>query len=369
MSSRNVSAVDNVPPAKHVMSFAQTLQGGGVERALLRLARGWIDAGRRVTLVIGNSDGPLRRELPEGVKVMNLHRRDYGSLLRAVPGLVRETRPDLLFCAGNHYTSIAGYCRMRLGGGCPPIVAKVSNALVRPDHRGLTAWGYRRWLRMHPWFLDHVVAMTQASAAEAMREMGIAAERVSVIANPPALFDPSAEPVPLPPERFILGVGRLEPQKRWDRLIAALPMIDRDVQLMILGEGSLRTELAAQAVMMGVGDRVRMPGHAADPLPAIAAATVLALTSEFEGVPGVIREALALGAPVVSTESSVAVRELIAGPAQGDVVARGDAVGLAAALNRWLAADAVRPEPVAASGDSAADYLALFDRLAAQRTA
>ena len=112
-----------------------------------------------------------------------------------------------------------------------------------------------------------------------------------------------------------------------------------------------------------------MPGHAADPLPVVEAAAVLALTSDFEGVPGVIREALALGTPVVSTESSVAVRELIAGPGQGDVVARDDQPALVAALNRWLAPDAVRPAPMGHSGDSVADYLALFDRLAAQRAA
>lgn len=335
---------------------------------MLRLARGWTDAGRKVTLIVANIDGPLARELPEGVAVRHLHKGDYGSLRRAVPGIVRELCPDAIFCAGNHYTSVAAYCRLRLGKACPPIVGKVSNALVRADHGALVAWGYRRWLRLHPWFLDQVVAMTRATAEEAVREMRIAADRVSVIANPPAVPMPDAHPVVIPEGRFILGVGRLEPQKRWDRMLAALPLLaDKQIRLMILGEGSLRGALEAQAAALGIADRVAMPGHAGDPLPAVEAATVLALTSEFEGVPGVIREALALGTPVVSTESSVAVRELIAGPTQGDVVGREDQAGLVAALNRWLSPDAVRPAPTGDSGDSVADYLALFDRIVAQR--
>jgi len=366
----NVRGPENIPSAKHILSFAQTLQGGGVERALLRLARGWVSAGRDVTLVIGSTEGPLALELPEGVAVRHLHRSDYGSLMRAVPGIAVESRPDLIFCPGNHYTSVAGYCRLRLGRDCPPVAAKISNALVRPDHARLVAWGHRRWLRIQPWFVDHVVAMTRATAEEALREMRIGADRVSVIANPPALAMPDRAPVAIPEGRFILGVGRLEPQKRWDRLIDALPSIaDREARLMILGEGRLREALTAQAARLGVSERVSMPGHSADPLPLVEAATVLALTSDFEGVPGVIREALALGTPVVSTDSSVSVRELIERADQGDVIARDDRPALVAALDSWLAPGAARPAPVGNSGDSVADYLALFDRLVAQRRA
>ena len=43
----------NDPTAKHFLGFAQTLRGGGVERAMLRLARAWVAKGRRVTLVLG----------------------------------------------------------------------------------------------------------------------------------------------------------------------------------------------------------------------------------------------------------------------------------------------------------------------------
>lgn len=360
----------NVPKAKHILGFAQSLRGGGVERALLRLAAGWQRAGRNVTLVIGSTAGPLAPELPAGVEVIALGDAGYGALTRALPRLVRATRPDILFCPGNHYSGAAGYVRLRLGRTCPPIVAKVSNALVRPDQGALAAWGYRRWLGMHPRFVDHVVAMTGATADEAAREMGLARDRISVIPNPPARPIPGAAPVPIPAGRFVLGVGRLEPQKRWERLIGAMPRLaDGDVTLTILGEGSLRGALEAQVAALGLGSRVFLPGHAGDPLPLVEAAAVLALTSDFEGVPGVLREALALGTPVVATDSSVSVREIVASPALGSVVAREDGDALVAALDHWLAPGVVRPAPVPASGDPAADYLALFDRLLAQRAA
>jgi glycosyltransferase involved in cell wall biosynthesis len=114
--------------------------------------------------------------------------------------------------------------------------------------------------------------MTPAMAAEAVAEMGMPAARVSVIANPPVLAIAGAAPVAMPEGRYLIGVGRLEPQKRWDRLIAALPRLaDRDVKLLILGEGGARAALEAQVAALGLGGRVSMPGHAGDPLPAIRA--------------------------------------------------------------------------------------------------
>lgn len=61
--------------------------------------------------------------------------------------------------------------------------------------------------------------------------------------------------------------------------------------------------------------------------------------------------------------------ELLDDPARGTMVARGDQTALVAALDRWLGQDAARPVPLGNSDDSVADYLALFDRLVAQRAA
>ncbi len=359
------------PPSTplHILAFAETLQGGGVERALLRMAAGWLERGHRVTLVLGACEGPLAAELPAAIELVELGSPHYPILMR-LPGVVRKVDPDVIFCPGNYYTAAAAVVRLRLGRDCPPIIAKVSNALVRHEMWRIVAWGYNRWLRWHPRFLDHVVAMTPAMAREAMAKMALAADRVSVIANPPAERIPDAAPLALPRGRYIVGVGRLEPQKRWDRLIDALPRLsDPTIRLLLLGEGSARAPLEAQVARLGLGDRVTMPGHVSDPLPALKGATVAALTSDYEGVPGVVREALSQGTPVVATEASVAVRELIDSPTLGTVVPREDGDALAAALDHWIAPGRPRPVPRMNVGDPIGDYLALFSRLARQRIA
>lgn len=354
--------------AAHILSFAQTLKGGGVERAMMWMARGWAAAGRRVTLVIGDATGALAHEIPDSVTVHELGDARYRALF-GMAELVRDLAPDAIFCPGNHYTAAAFWLKQRLGAACPPIAAQVSNSLVRRDQSALVAWGYRRWLRMHPGFLDAVVAMTPATGAEAVREMRLDPARLTVIPNPLAVPIPGAPLPDLPDGRFILGVGRLAPQKRWERLIAAMPLLaDRDARLLILGEGEERAALEQQVRDLGLSDRVAMPGHAPDPLPVIARAEIVVLTSDYEGVPNVLREALAAGTPAVATDSSVAIRELIDTPARGTVVPPGDAAALVAALNHWLEPGRARPEPVTDHGpEPIAAYLALFDALVAQR--
>ncbi|WP_315761372.1 glycosyltransferase [Sphingomonas sp. Y38-1Y] len=345
--------------AGHILSFAQTLAGGGVERVLLRLAGSWAQRGRRVTLVIGDATGPLAAELPGGVEVAAGGGGGYAALAVAARRQARALAPDVIFCPGNHYTGVAASVRPFVRA---PIVAKLSNSLAG-THRGVADFAYRRWLSLHPRFVDHLVAMTPASAAEAERLMHMPRARLSVIANPPAVTRGGAAAIPLPAGRFILGVGRLAPQKRWDRLIAVMPLLDPDVALVILGEGALRPALEAQVAALNLSARVHLPGHVADSLPAMARATVVALTSEHEGVPGAIREALGQGTPVVSTDSSVAIPELIDSPAKGSIVARGEEDALVAALAKWLAPGAPRPLPTIDRGDPAGDYLALFDAL------
>jgi glycosyltransferase involved in cell wall biosynthesis len=347
-----------------ILTFTRSLRRGGVERALLRLIRGWVDAGLHVTLVVGSAGGPHDGDLPDAVELIE-HDGSYLGMVRALPGAARRAQPDIVFCPGNYYSSVAAWMRARLGRNCPPIVAKLSNRLDRDDQRFPVAQGYRLWLRAHRGFVDHMVAMTPAMADEAVAMMGIGRDRVSVIANPPAPTNVGPPTPPIAGSDYLIGIGRLVPQKRWDRVITALAQVARrDVKLLILGEGETRQALEKQIDSLGLRDRVRMPGYSANPLPALAEARALVLTSDFEGVPGVVQEALAVGTPVVATESSVAIRELITDSSQGSVLPIGDASALIAALDHWLVVGRSRPDPVAQRGeDSVERYIRLFEEL------
>jgi glycosyltransferase involved in cell wall biosynthesis len=110
-------------------------------------------------------------------------------------------------------------------------------------------------------------------------------------------FKPGAAPV-------ILAVGRLIPQKDFQTLIRAFAILQRksEARLVILGEGRQRLELESLAQELGIAPHVEMPGFVSNPYQYMAGASVFALTSRYEGLPGVLIQALACGCPVISTD-------------------------------------------------------------------
>jgi CDP-glycerol glycerophosphotransferase len=107
-----------------------------------------------------------------------------------------------------------------------------------------------------------------------------------------------------PAFRFI-ALGRLSPEKRHDRLIAAFARIASahpDALLMICGTGPLEDEVQAQIRKLGLGARVHLLGQVANPYPLLEKADICVMSSDYEGQPMVLLEALCLGTPCIGTD-------------------------------------------------------------------
>jgi glycosyltransferase involved in cell wall biosynthesis len=109
----------------------------------------------------------------------------------------------------------------------------------------------------------------------------------------------------VPAERFLIGAaGRLSAEKGFDVLIRSVAGLLRDgadVQLLIAGDGSQKTELQALIAQQGCAERVRLLGYCTDTQVLYEALDVFALSSLREGLPNVVLEALAMEVPVVAT--------------------------------------------------------------------
>ena len=110
----------------------------------------------------------------------------------------------------------------------------------------------------------------------------------------------------LEPGDIAIGdVGRLEPQKRFDLLIDAVAELRTtlpNIKLLIVGEGSLRETLTAQVARLGLEGACRLLGHRTD-IPSLHHAFDLFVqSSDYEGTPNSVLEAMALETPVVATD-------------------------------------------------------------------
>ncbi len=125
----------------------------------------------------------------------------------------------------------------------------------------------------------------------------------------------AAAPPPPPPGRLrILACGRFKPEKGFPHLLrAAAPLLARtNAELVLVGDGPLRSRLEEEARRLGVADRVRLPGFCANPMGWIASADIFVLPSWWEGFPNALLEAMALGRPVVAADCPSGPREILA---------------------------------------------------------
>jgi len=112
-------------------------------------------------------------------------------------------------------------------------------------------------------------------------------------------------PLPTAGRIRILGVGSLLPVKRWDRLLSAAVELKRrgfNCLVQIAGDGPLRGSLEHQAQELDVTGHVEFVGHSNNIPELLANATFLVHSSESEGCPNVVMEAMACGRAVVATD-------------------------------------------------------------------
>ncbi|HYX53762.1 MAG TPA: glycosyltransferase family 4 protein, partial [Candidatus Limnocylindrales bacterium] len=139
--------------------------------------------------------------------------------------------------------------------------------------------------------------------------------------------------------RFLLSVGRLDRVKRGDFLIRALSSLPEDVALVFAGpDAGCRDEWLRLAQDLGLAKRVKILGEVsdADLKAAYQTCSALVLASRYEGLPTVILEAMALGAPVVASATG-GTSWLITPGETGFLFAYDDASAFAAAVQSALA--------------------------------
>lgn len=176
----------------------------------------------------------------------------------------------------------------------------------------------------------------------------------------------------------LVAVGSLIPRKRVDRLLLAMAALPPVVRLEIVGEGPEGDRLQAMVAELGLGERVHFAGALAPDAIAgvLSHSDVLVLTSDSEGRPNVVLEAMAAARPVVATDID-GTRELVEDGATGLLVPPNAPAALAAAL-RALLDDPARRARMGAAGraairrrgltwsQAAGRYLALYRRALAE---
>jgi len=402
--------------AGRIAVLLPSLEGGGAERSMLALVSGFLGRGRQVDLVLCQAKGAYLGAIPAGANVIELqptaglrsrwlaaigNPADVLALLKPVllaskisPEIARlralrrymeDSRPDIMLSALSYANLVALWARRKSGAQVPVVVSEriaLSNYCAAPSNARKWRWRYLPELvrRTYPQ-ADAIVAVSNYVADDMIRAIGVRQPSIATIHNPVVddtlranasqtpdhpWFAPHAAPV-------ILAAGRLTDQKDFPTLLRAFAKVraNRDVRLVILGEGKRREALEKLALDLGIRAEVDMPGFAANPFQYMARAAVLVSSSEYEGLPGVLIQALACGCPIVSTDCPGGSREILADGRYGALVGVGDVDGMARAIIAQLDDPTPRDSLLRRAEDFSVDrgvdnYLALLDAVVAR---
>jgi glycosyltransferase involved in cell wall biosynthesis len=322
--------------------FVPSLLGGGTERVASILAAGFMKRGHAVDLLLARREGPYLSAIPPGVRIIHLRKRGVLSCLPQLVRYLRRERPDALLSAMSH-TNVVTLLASRLAG-CPTRVVvseRSSFSECRRNYRSPRDRLIRLLMRVTYRWADKVIVVADEMIEDLHRGIGLPRSRIVSVPNPvlPEDFElRSAEPIEdavFDQDRpVVVAAGRLTFEKDFPTLIRAFALVRhrRDAALVILGEGPEREALEKLIAELGLAEHVFLPGFVDNPFPHLRAASVFALSSRFEGMPGVLLQAMACGTPVVSTDCRSGPREILGEGVWGALVPVGDPVRLADAL-------------------------------------
>jgi glycosyltransferase involved in cell wall biosynthesis len=349
-----------------ILLLLASLHGGGAERVATHLLERCDPERLNVRMALLQRSGPYLAQTdarridvsPIGERWLNFeghnsniyrpHKLAAAATLAPVNvvRMVRQFRPDVVISFLKGMSLLAYLTRPAWGPSRPRWIARegnnthaviddeVSNALGRSVVKRAVATCYRA--------ADAVLASSHGMARDLQARLGLDPSRLSVIHNPldvARIQSLAAEPLEHPPERpFIVSAGRLEPQKGHELLLkafAASPAC-RELDLVILGQGSQEAALRRLARQLGVASRLKTPGFVANPWAWIARARLFVLPSLWEGFASAAAEALACGVPALVTDCDFGPSEVIEHGTSGWVARAGDVGALGAAIDRIL---------------------------------
>jgi glycosyltransferase involved in cell wall biosynthesis len=340
----------------HIALVTYEMNQGGTNRVLCELANGFAAAGHRITLVACTSAGALdsafRAQLSAEIGYVALSDTAWSS--RAW-GQIRcffrfrkwtvANRPDIILATGNNISWFSSLGTVLTEPPKPSLFVKTTNPIVRDRDGPFIGWIRRKvygrlFRRAHG-----VMTLSDAETRLLQSQFPMAADKFSTVYNAYVTSRhgsalQAARPSAQAPWT-ILAAGRLAAQKNFTRLLEAIAMLDRDdVLLLLAGDGEERQMLEGKARDLGISDRVQFLGFRNDVTTLMAQAHVFVLSSDYEGLPAVVVEALATNCPVISTDCFANARELL-GDLPGCAICDCTSEALAQTLHNWL--DAPHP--------------------------
>ena len=316
---------------------------GGAERVISTMANYWAVHGHDVSLItIDSVDKDFYFIEPEikriGLNLIVSSNSLWSALTNNIKRISRlrseinKLNPDYVISFIDHMNVMTLLASVGLD-----VKVVISERIDPREHHIGRIKGFLRTL-IYP--RTHAIVM-QTDSLKKWAQNIVSDESVYIIPNPLPQIDKvsdddSAISIKSP---FIVGMGRLVPQKGFDILIEAFSKClndDTNWSLLILGEGSDREYLEKLSNDLGISSRVVMPGRVKNQISVLKKASIFVLSSRYEGFPNALLEAMYCSLPVISFDCPTGPADIIINNKNGKLVPNGDIEMLISELSQLM---------------------------------
>lgn len=338
-----------------VMFFLPSLGGGGAERTVIQLANSFAEQGLKIHLGVCDLSGNKAKLLPEVSPKIELVNFNCGRVMNSVMPLklrLQAEHYDCLVATQTHTNIVAGIAKKLSGVNTRLIFREVSTPSKNIKLQGITKFVLKTLVNWTYPMAQQIVCVSKGVEADFREYYSYKKNNLSTTYNP-VLDDAYYEKLKVPvthkffndTNKVILAVGRLTEAKNFGFLIRSFKALHDqhpDTRLIILGEGELRTEFEALIAELSLTEVVDLPGFDSNPYAYFKYVSLFVLSSNWEGLPGVLIQALASKVKVVSTNCPSGPMEILDDAKFGLLVECNDQAGLTQAMHQAIFADYVK---------------------------
>lgn len=334
-----------------IVAIIDSLRGGGAERIFSFLTHEWAKAGHSVAVFTLKPDAASELSHPNLV-VRSLRNAPATGLrkLFALPALIRSIRraarderpnvivsfmdqANILTLLATHALPVPVIIAERIYPAYSSLLASARFSMTRRFYRWLRNLSYQK--------AASIVLQSDRSISYFPAKLQ---RKICVIPNPiiPPRDAGFAVEIPRP---TVLALGRLTKQKRFDRAISAFAEVASDFpewHLLIVGTGPELDALQTLAESKSCARRIHFLGYQGNTASLFSQSSVFLLSSDYEGSPVALGEALSSGVPAIATDCLTGPRELLGNSEFGVLVPDGDQQALGKALRAMIASNSER---------------------------
>jgi len=338
-----------------IMFFLPSLGGGGAERTVIQLANNLVQQGRKVDVVVCDITGVKGKLLPEvdpQIQLVDLNCGRVANAIFPLKKLLQAVDYEVLVATQTHTNIIAALAKRLAKSSVRLILREVSTPSKNLKLQGTAKFILKTLVNWTYPMARQVVCVSKGVETDFREYYSYTQDNLVTIYNP-VIDDTYIEKLQVtvehrffqPENKVILAVGRLTEAKNFGFLIRSFHALHQqhpETRLIILGEGELRAEFESLLQELGLSEVVDLPGFDPNPYAYFKYTELFVLSSNWEGLPGVLIQALASKIKVVSTNCPSGPMEILANAKFGLLVECNDQAGMTAAMQQAIFGEYVR---------------------------